>query len=367
MYPWPLVKRVKRCWDRLKNWLTTNFPEAAATLQQGATEDEIRRFEKVLEVKLPLPTRVLYRFYNGQVFQEKDALTSAHGNNLGLIGGYAFYHHLVNVYLLPLDQVILETKQIVCHLGISGGFNSTKYIVVAASSAFIEKFFFLNCTNGQLYVGTRNLPIDGEMMPCVPNALLRSVHDPSSDQQRDGMLLWLEEHGRRLQDGIIKLREERNIRTICQFPEEPPSCSTAITNGVKVRASAIFVPEAADLDGGSDKYWFAYSIRMSLLPDGCIVNGMYFASCQLQKRHWIIRANETVVSDVVGEGVIGKYPVLCPGEQEFVYESCMPLPTSPGSVEGSFTFVPDRLTHPKGAPFEVEVARFHLQLPDYIF
>lgn len=122
MYPWPLVKRVKRCWDRLKNWLTANFPEAGATLQQGASETQIRELEVVLKVKLPLPTRVLYRFCNGQVFQDKDAPKGALGNTLGLIGGYTFYHHLVNVYLLPLDEVILETNQVMRQLEISGSF-----------------------------------------------------------------------------------------------------------------------------------------------------------------------------------------------------------------------------------------------------
>ncbi|XP_021628434.2 F-box protein SKIP16 [Manihot esculenta] len=366
MYPWPLVKRVKRCWDRLKNWLTANFPEAGATLQQGASETQIRELEVVLKVKLPLPTRVLYRFCNGQVFQDKDAPKGALGNTLGLIGGYTFYHHLVNVYLLPLDEVILETNQVMRQLEISGSFRR-KFIVVARSSTFQEKLFFLDCTSGQLYVGTRNLATDLEMLPCVPSGLLNSVHDFNSDQLQDAMLLWLEEHGRCLQDGIIKLREERKVRAICQFPEEPPLCSTAITNGVKVRASAVFVPEAADLPDSTEKYWFAYSIRMSLLPEGCIVNGMHFSSCQLQKRHWIIRANGNVVSDVNAEGVIGKYPLLLPGEREFVYQSCTPLSTSSGSVEGHFTFVPDRLVDSKGAPFEVEVARFPLQLPDYIF
>ncbi|XP_050214184.1 F-box protein SKIP16 [Mercurialis annua] len=367
MYPWPLVKRVKRCWDRIESWLVTNFPEAAATLQQGASEDQIRQFEQVLKVKLPLPTRLLYRFHNGQVFQEKDELTSFCGNTLGLIGGYSFYHHVVNVCLLPLDQVLLETKQIIRHLGITAGYGKTKYIAVAASSAYSEKLFFLNCTSGQLYVGTRNLPTDGEMMQCVPNALIRSVHDSRNEEQQDAMLLWLEEHGRRLQDGIIKMRGEGDMRTICQFPETSPLCSTAVTYGVKVRASAVFVPEASDLGGGPEKYYFAYSIRISLQPDGCIINGMYFSSCQLQKRHWIIRANDIVESDVAGEGVIGKYPLLRPGEEEFVYESCTPLPSAPGSVEGSFTFFPDSLAHSNGAPFEVEVARFPLQLPDYIF
>ncbi|XP_034685809.1 F-box protein SKIP16-like isoform X3 [Vitis riparia] len=290
MYPWPLVKRVKRCWDRLKNWLSANFPEADATLRKGATEVEIEALENILKVKLPLPTRLLYRFCDGQELTD-DVGGTALGSSLGIIGGYCFYDHLVNVCLLPLRQVILETKEITDQLGFS---TTSKYVIVAASSTYIGKFFFLNCTTGQLYVGTRSLVSAGEMIPCVPNALISPMHDMNTGQQQDAMLLWLEEHVRRLQNGIIKLRKEGMIRSINLFPEESPLCSTAVTNGVQ-------------------------------------------------------------------------YPLLYPGGEEFVYESCTPLSSSQGSIEGAFTFVPGRLADPKGSAFEVEVGRFPLQCPDYIF
>ncbi|XP_039033726.1 F-box protein SKIP16-like isoform X2 [Hibiscus syriacus] len=302
MYPWPLVKRVKRFWDKLKKWLSNNFPEAEATLRRGASESDIQQLQTILKVKLPSPTRLLYRFHDGQDLTVEEHWTASFGSSLGIIGGYSFYHHLVNVYLLPISQVIVETRGLVRHLGFS---SRSKYIVVAASSTYSEKLFFLNCNNGQLYVGTKNLFMGGEMIQCVPNTLLRSVHD-SRDQQQDGMLLWLEEHGRRLEKGIIKVREEEDVRSISLFPELPPLCSTAVTNGLQVRASAVFVPEFAGMEGEADKYLYAYSIRMSLLPEGCIINGTTFSSCQLNRRHWIIRANEDIVSDVNREAVIGQ-------------------------------------------------------------
>lgn len=56
---------------------------------------------------------------------------------------------------------------------------------------------------------------------------------------------------------------------------------------------------------------FAYSIRMSLSSDGCVINGITFNSCQLYWRHWLIRANDAIVSDVNGEAVIGKVGISC--------------------------------------------------------
>ncbi|XP_075487671.1 F-box protein SKIP16-like isoform X1 [Primulina tabacum] len=365
MYPWSLVMRAKSCWSKLKAWLAVNFPEVLPTLRKGASEDEIKRFEKSLKIKLPLPTRVLYRFCDGQELPDEDISGSLPSSLLGIIGGYSVYDHLVNVFLLPLSQMVLETKDYMRLIGLSG--RSYKYIVVAASATYSEKSFFLNCISGQLFVGTRNLVKDGEMLPCVPDALINSVHDPKGSQQQDAMLLWLEEHGRRLQDGIIGVCQERKLRRINLFPEKAPICSSAVTNGVKVRASAAFVPEFSNLQDESDKFMFAYSIRLSLSPDGCIINGMTFSSCQLYWRSWIIRDNDLVVANPNGEAVIGKYPLLRPGEEEFVYESRTSLQSSRGSMEGSFTFVPGRLADAKGGPFAVEVASFPLQLPEYIF
>lgn len=68
----------------------------------------------------------------------------------------------------------------------------------------------------------------------------------------------------------------------------------------------MFVPEFSDLQDDRDKYLFSYSIRMSLLPEGCVINGMSYDTCQLHWRHWIISANGRVVSNVNGEAVIGK-------------------------------------------------------------
>ncbi|GAB4825444.1 F-box protein skip16 [Ancistrocladus abbreviatus] len=353
MYPWPLVMRVKRCWDGLKNWFRINFKEVMDTFRRGASEEVLNELERNLGVRLPLPSRVIYRFCSGQDIPR--------GKLWGLIGGYSFYNRSVNVCLLPLDQIITVTRRKIDQLGFSSG---SKYIVVASSCTYTEKFFFLNCANGQIYVGTINLAEDGEMMPCVPDTAMTSVH---GYKQQDAMLLWLEEHGRRLHNGLVGVREEYRGKSINLFPELPPCCSAAVTNGVQIRASAVFIPEESDLQGFEDKYLFAYSIRMSLLPEGCTARGVTYSTCQLYCRHWIIRANENVEHDFSGEAVIGQYPVLFPGDKEFVYQSCLSTQSSSGSMEGSFIFVPGRLTDPKGDPFDVEVARFPLKIPEYIF
>uniref|UniRef100_A0A0D6R196 ApaG domain-containing protein n=1 Tax=Araucaria cunninghamii TaxID=56994 RepID=A0A0D6R196_ARACU len=365
MYPLSIVKRAKRCWETIRNWTSAHFPELADTLGHRASEGEIRNIEEKLGWQLPVPVRALYRFCNGQSiphyrFSEDEQLAA-----LGLLGGYRFYDQEVNVHLLPLHQILKLTNQCVAPLRLPGG---SKYIVVAASSK-ANKFFFLDCSDGQLYVGTANLvgqrqrnqllPRErNQLIPCVSHALVNII-------EQDAMLLWLEEYGRRLEAGMYSVHKEDSIRSISLFPEKGPLCSKAVTKGVQVRASAVFVPELSNPQG--DGYLFSYSIRMCLLPQESISQREMFSSCQLWKRHWIIRANGAIISEVNGEAVIGKYPLLHEGGDEFVYESCSPLPSSSGSIEGGFTFFPGRLRKPEGPEFTVQVAPFPLEIPEYIF
>ncbi|EHA8589922.1 F-box protein SKIP16 [Cocos nucifera] len=363
-YPLPLVKRAKQCWVSINSWMAVNYPEAHDTLRKGATEAEIKRAEKLLGVKLPIPTKVMFRFCDGQQTMSEDPSEGKRLASLGIIGGYEFYDHYVNVHLLPLKQIVAYTKTFSRMLGFPARSN---YIILAASY-YSGKYFFLNCADGQLYVGTKNLMTDREMLPCVPQELINPMLDASNQMPQDALLLWLEEHSRRLHSGVIRIRGSSSFRSISLYPELAPLCSVAVTNGVQVRASAVFVPEESDLNGEEEKYYYySYSIRMSLLPEGCMLGGMYFSSCQLQSRHWIIHSKDVVVSDVHGEAVIGKFPLLFPDKEEFVYQSCASLPGAPGSVEGSFTFVPGRLRKPEGKQFDVKVAPFILEEPGYIF
>lgn len=65
------------------------------------------------------------------------------------------------------------------------------------------------------------------------------------------------------------------------------------------------MPEHPGSDGPGDRYMYTYSIRLSV-PEACMLGGVYYSSCQLHSRHWIIRWKDRVVSDVRGEGVIGE-------------------------------------------------------------
>lgn len=64
------------------------------------------------------------------------------------------------------------------------------------------------------------------------------------------------------------------------------------------------MPELSRVEELEDSYWFSYSVRMRLL-DPAPGQTDALTTCQLSDRHWVIRANDTVVAEVRGRAVIG--------------------------------------------------------------
>ncbi len=125
--------------------------------------------------------------------------------------------------------------------------------------------------------------------------------------------------------------------------------SEAVTEGLRVEVSAQYSPEHSNPMG--NQWFFVYTIRIS--NEGS-------ETCRLVSRHWIIRNATGKVEEVRGAGVVGKQPVLAPGES-FEYTSGCPLDTPFGSMEGSYLMVTD-----DGTRFDAEIARFELREPGAI-
>jgi uncharacterized protein affecting Mg2+/Co2+ transport len=94
-----------------------------------------------------------------------------------------------------------------------------------------------------------------------------------------------------------------------------------------------------------------------------------FSSCQLVSRRWVQRdvTGFKVGDPVVGDGVIGKYPILVPGASEFAYCSCTHAETNGQTMGGGFTFVEGSIMQPSGPRFEVRCPRMVLRVLDYVY
>jgi|SRR5882672_1115510 len=107
-----------------------------------------------------------------------------------------------------------------------------------------------------------------------------------------------------------------------------------------------FVADQSEPD--ADHYFFAYTVTIrntGELPG------------QLISRHWIITDGDGLVHEVRGEGVVGKQPVLQPGES-FEYTSGCPLSTPVGSMKGSYQCVAA-----DGTRFNADIPEFVLSMP----
>jgi ApaG protein len=77
---------------------------------------------------------------------------------------------------------------------------------------------------------------------------------------------------------------------------------------------------------------------------------------QLIARHWIITNELGHVEEVKGLGVVGRQPLLQPGES-FEYSSGCQLRTPTGTMRGSYLCV-----NHEGETFECEIPLFVLQM-----
>lgn len=94
-----------------------------------------------------------------------------------------------------------------------------------------------------------------------------------------------------------------------------------------------------------EEYVFAYTVTITNTGD---------VPAQLISRHWLITDDSNDTNEVKGLGVIGKQPLLEPGET-FEYTSGTLLNTPNGEMRGSYQFVTEDAEY-----FEVKIDTFLL-------
>ena len=118
------------------------------------------------------------------------------------------------------------------------------------------------------------------------------------------------------------------------------------TNEFQVHVHPAYLPEQSAPAAGV--YVFSYTITIT--NTGTV-------PAQLIARHWIITNELGHVEEVKGLGVVGRQPLLQPGES-FEYTSGCQLRTPSGTMHGSYLCV-----NHEGETFEGPIAAFVLQMP----
>jgi ApaG protein len=127
---------------------------------------------------------------------------------------------------------------------------------------------------------------------------------------------------------------------------EPYMPSEAITRHIRVQVQTEFVPRQSN--PSQSQWFFLYTIRLTNEGGETV---------QLISRHWIITDAMGQVEEVRGPGVVGKHPVLEPGES-FEYTSGCRLKTPFGSMRGTYQMVTDKEDN-----FDIEIPQFTLAEP----
>jgi ApaG protein len=115
---------------------------------------------------------------------------------------------------------------------------------------------------------------------------------------------------------------------------------------VTVEPTARFLADQSD--PAKNQYVFSYTITITNTGD---------VAAQLLSRHWIITDADHKVQEVKGLGVVGQQPLLKPGES-FEYTSGASIPTSVGTMHGSYQMLAD-----DGRAFDATIPLFTLSVP----
>lgn len=118
---------------------------------------------------------------------------------------------------------------------------------------------------------------------------------------------------------------------------------------VKISVKTAFIEQQSDVD--SNRFVFSYTITIENISEDPF---------QLISRYWLIQDANNKAEEVYGEGVIGKQPIIKPGEN-FVYTSGAVLETEIGTMQGKYFMHSVEKTPKK--EFEVIIDPFVLSIP----
>ena len=121
----------------------------------------------------------------------------------------------------------------------------------------------------------------------------------------------------------------------------------AITRGIAVSVEPTYLE--ANSSPVNTQYFWAYRVT---------IENQGRETVQLLSRHWMITNARGELTEVKGSGVMGKQPLLEPGESH-TYTSGAPLNTPWGMMGGSYQMESD-----SGERFDVEIPTFSLDSPN---
>jgi ApaG protein len=129
--------------------------------------------------------------------------------------------------------------------------------------------------------------------------------------------------------------------------------SDTLTDGIRVRVKASWWAERSAPDAG--QWAFTYTV---------VISNEGTAAARLMSRHWVITDATGHQEEVRGDGVVGKQPLIAPGES-FEYTSWAMLKTPFGSMEGEYFLErAEGGEEGEGSTFTAKIGSFLLAQPN---
>ncbi len=118
------------------------------------------------------------------------------------------------------------------------------------------------------------------------------------------------------------------------------------TNGITVTVTPYFLDDQSSPKEGH--YVWAYQV---------IIKNSSSKTMKLNHRNWVIIDANGKIMNIQGEGVVGEFPILQPGES-FEYTSGTPLKTNNGFMQGFYI-----MTQNNGEQIKIDIPAFSLDSP----
>ena len=118
------------------------------------------------------------------------------------------------------------------------------------------------------------------------------------------------------------------------------------TNGITVTVTPYFLDDQSSPQEGH--YVWAYQVN---------IKNSSLKTIKLNHRNWIIIDANGKIINIQGDGVVGEFPILQPGES-FEYTSGTPLKTTNGFMQGFYL-----MSQNNGEQLKIDIPTFSLDSP----
>ncbi|CAN8023275.1 unnamed protein product [Ixodes persulcatus] len=313
--------QMKAAWEKIGRFMSQYCPVIAQSIKAGTTEEKLDEAERKLGVRFPDDLRCCYRIHNGQ------RLASP-----GLMGSMSIPSHYRSESLLDIETAI-------------AGFQSREGLQGCMPLTFclhsgLTQFIALKDTDGHLPQSV--------FYPSQDLTQGRRAHPIDAFITARSFLEWFTTYADMLENNEFVVLDNQPYR----FFHEP-GCELT-TDNITVSVATCFVPELSSIN--PPHFFHTYRITMSMPEDALEKD-----SCQLESRHWIITDENGLEERVDGRGVVGEYPVMCPGAY-FSWVSCTSLSTTYGNMKGHFIM----RNLETGDLSEVHCPVFHMKCLPYV-